>query len=197
MFATPAILSLLFFVYVRPQELVPGLERVPLLYLLVGVALVALALDVRLGYVRLKNNPLLPWTLAHMAWCLLSMAVFARWALITQGIALSVAFILFTVLSQGAQTFRALATVGVGMLSLSLFVALVGFHQGFAELGCVRQDEVHEDLMIPIGAACKTTEGSSATTGTKRGREPGRLLGRFVDGYAPSRAGGQVRGGRF
>jgi O-antigen ligase len=158
MFATPAILSLLFFVYVRPQELVPGLERVPLLYLLVGVALVALALDVRLGYVRLKNNPLLPWTLAHMAWCLLSMAVFARWALITQGIALSVAFILFTVLSQGAQTFRALATVGVGMLSLSLFVALVGFHQGFAELGCVRQDEVHEDLMIPIGAACKTTE---------------------------------------
>jgi hypothetical protein len=135
MFATPAILSLLFFVYVRPQELVPGLERVPLLYLLVGVALVALALDVRLGYVRLKNNPLLPWTLAHMAWCLLSMAVFARWALITQGIALSVAFILFTVLSQGAQTFRALATVGVGMLSLSLFVALVGFHQGFAAWG--------------------------------------------------------------
>ena len=136
----------------------PGLERVPLLYLLVGLALVALALDVRLGYVRLKNNPLLPWALAHMAWCLLSMAVFARHALITQGMALSVAFILFTVLSQGAQTFRALTTVGVGMLALSLFVALVGFHQGFAELGCVRQDEVHEDLMIPIGAACKTTE---------------------------------------
>ena len=76
MFATPAILSLLFFVYIRPQELIPGLERVPLLYLLVALALVALALDVRLGYVRIQNNPLLPWALAHIAWCLLSMAVF-------------------------------------------------------------------------------------------------------------------------
>jgi hypothetical protein len=159
MFATPATLSLLFFVYIRPQELIPGLEHVPLLYLLVALALVALALDVRLGYVRIQNNPLLPWALAHMAWCLLSMAVFARYALITQGVALAVAFILFTVLSQGAQTFRALTTVGVGMLVLSLFVAVVGFHQGvLADLGCVRQDEVHEDLMIPIGAACKTTE---------------------------------------
>jgi hypothetical protein len=158
MFATPAILSLLFFVYIRPQELIPGLERVPLLYLLVALALVALALDVRLGYVRIQNNPLLPWALAHIAWCLLSMAVFARYALIPQGVALSVAFILFTMLSQGAQSFRALTTAGVGMLALSLFVAMVGFHQGFSDLGCVRQDEVHEDLMIPIGVACKTTE---------------------------------------
>jgi hypothetical protein len=158
MFATPAILSLLFFVYIRPQELIPGLEHVPLLYLLVLLALVGLALDVRLGYARLQNNPLMPWAVAHIAWNLLSMAVYARHALVVQGVALSVAFIIFFALSQGAQSFRALNTAGVGMLALSLFVAFVGFHQGFADLGCVRQDEVHEDLMIPIGAPCKTTD---------------------------------------
>jgi hypothetical protein len=158
MFATPAILALLVFIYIRPQEIFLPLQRVPLLYLLVTLALVGLALDVRLGYARIKKNPLLPWAIAHLTWNLVSMLVFARHALATHGVALAVAFIIFFVLSQGVQTFRSLASAGVGMLAVSLFVALVGLHQAYAPLGCVRQDEIYEDRMTPIGAACKTTE---------------------------------------
>jgi hypothetical protein len=158
MFATPAILALLIFIYIRPQEIFLPLGRVPLLYLLVGLALVGLALDVRLGFSRIKKNPILPWAIAHLAWNLVSMLVNARHALGTHGVALAVAFIIFFVISQGVQTFRGLSAAGVGMLAVSLFVVLVGLHQAFAPLGCVRQDDVYEDRMTPIGAACKTTQ---------------------------------------
>ena len=57
MFAIPPLLALLFFVYIRPQEIWPVLQRVPLLYVLVLLALLALALDVRLAWSRVVRNP--------------------------------------------------------------------------------------------------------------------------------------------
>jgi hypothetical protein len=158
MFATPAILLLLCFVYIRPQEFIPGLDRVPLLYLLVTLALVGLALDLRLRYTKLEKSPLLPWVFAHIVWSLLSMAILARHALTAQGIQLAVGFIIFFVLSQGAPTFRALGTAGTGMLLVSLFIASIGLHQGFAPLGCVRPSDSNPEMMEPIGATCVTSD---------------------------------------
>jgi hypothetical protein len=158
MFATPAILALLCFVYIRPQEFVPGLDRVPLLYLLVALALVGLALDVKLRYTKLERNPLLPWVLAHLVWSLLSMAVLARHAIGTMGIQLAVGFIIYFVLSQGAPSFRALATAGTGVLAVSLFIACIGLHQGFAPLGCVRPNERYPEVMESIDAPCKNDD---------------------------------------
>jgi hypothetical protein len=158
MFATPALLALLFFIYVRPQEIFLPLSRVPLLYVLVILALTGLALDVKLGYARLQKNPLLPWLLAFMGWCLVSMLAGPRHAIEQHGISLSVSFIIFFVLSQGVQTFRGMSAVGVGMLTVSLFVTFVGLHQAYAPLGCAHPDSVHEEVMVPIGASCKTSE---------------------------------------
>jgi hypothetical protein len=158
MFATPAILALLCFVYIRPQEFVPGLDRVPLLYLLVGLALVGLALDVKLRYTKLERNPLLPWVLAHLVWSLLTMAVLARHAIGSMGIQLAVGFIIYFVLSQGAPTFRALATAGTGVLAVSLFIASIGLHQGLAPLGCVKPSDRNPEMLEPIDAPCATAE---------------------------------------
>jgi O-Antigen ligase len=158
MFAIPAILALLCFAYVRPQEFVPNLDRVPLLYILVALALTGLWLDVRLRYTKLTKNPLLPWVLAHIVWSLLSMAVMARHSFTGIGTQLVVAFIIFFVLSQGAATFRGLATAGAGIFVISLFIALVGFHQGFAPLECVRPDDRNPDNLVSIGTPCTTTD---------------------------------------
>jgi hypothetical protein len=158
MFATPAILALLCFVYIRPQEFVPGLDRVPLLYLLVALALVGLGLDVRLRYTKLERNPLLPWVLAHLVWSLLSMAILARHAITTMGIQLAVGFIIYFVLSQGAPSFRALATAGSGVLAVSVFVTCIGLHQGFAPLGCVRPSDRYPEVMESMGSSCTNSE---------------------------------------
>ncbi len=158
MFATPAILALLFFVYIRPQEIFLPLSRVPLLYILVLLALVGVALDFRLGYARARRNPLLPWIAAHLAWNIVSMAVQARHALQPEGIVLTVSLLIFLVLSQGVQSFRGLASVGLGMLVVSLFIVFIGLHQAFAPLGCVHPHEEISEAMVPIGAACETSE---------------------------------------
>ena len=158
MFATPAILALLFFVYIRPQEIVPALNRVPLLYLLVGLSLTGLALDLRLAHSRLRSNPLLPWAVAHLFWNLVSMAVAARHAIPTYGISLAVAFIIFLVLSQGVQTFRALSATGVGLFAITMIIGLVGLHQSFAPMECVRPADDNPEVLTPIGGACVTHE---------------------------------------
>ncbi len=158
MFATPAILALLCFVYIRPQEFVPGLARIPLLYILVSLALIGLALDLRLKYTRLGKNPLLPWVLGHIFWSLLSMAIMARHDLTGLGIQLTVAFIIYFSLSQGAPSFRAIATAGTGMLGISLFIAFIGLHQGLSPTECVKPSDANPEMLESIGAECDTTE---------------------------------------
>jgi hypothetical protein len=158
MFATPGILALLFFVYIRPQEIFRPLGQIPLLYILVTVALVGVALDFRLGYSRPRRNPMLPWIAAHLAWNVVTMAVQARHALQPEGITLTVSLVIFLVLSQGVQSFRSLATVGLGMLGVSLFIVFIGLHQAFAPLGCVHPHEELSEAMVPLGVACQTSE---------------------------------------
>ncbi len=167
MFATPGILALLFFVYIRPQEIVPSLAKVPLLYILVGLALVGVALDMRLAYSRPRRSPLLPWIAAHLIWNVVSMLVAARHALANEGITIMVSLVIFVVLSQGAQTFRALTTVGAGVLGVSLAIASVGLHQAFAPLECVHPHEELSEVMVPIGGNC----GSSEQCRTEHDRE--------------------------
>src|SRR5436190_1821495 len=158
MFAIPPLLALLFFVYIRPQEIWPVLQRVPLLYVLVLLALLALALDVRLAWSRVVRNPLLPFAAAHLAWNVLSMVVEARWALATQGVSLVMAFVIYVALSQGLQTFRALGLAGATLLALCLFITLVGVHQAYAPLECARPSEEKVDMLVPLGTSCVSTE---------------------------------------
>jgi hypothetical protein len=158
MFAIPPVISLLVFIYMRPQEIWPVLQRVPILYVLVLLTLVAVVLDLRLSWTRLGRNPLLPWAAAHLAWNLVSMVVVARWALPTHGVSLVVAFIIFLALSQGIQTFRALGTAGAVLLAMSLFITVVGVHQAYAPLECVRPSEETRDVLVPLGTSCVTTD---------------------------------------
>lgn len=159
MFATPAILALLCFVYIRPQEFVPGFDRIPLLYLLIALALLGLALDLRLRFTKLERNPLLPWVLAHVVWSLLSMVVLARHAVTVMGVQLAVGFIIYLVLSQGASSFRGLATAGAGVLVVSLFIASIGLHQGFAPKACVKPTDRNPEMLEPLTPEpCETSD---------------------------------------
>jgi O-antigen ligase len=160
MFALPGILALIFFVYVRPQEVVTDLQRLPLLYLFFGLALFGLAVDLRLRVNRFSGTPQLPWAIILFLWALISLAIHAPENLFKNGLEFAVAVTLFVVIAHSVHTFRALQLVTGAVLALVLLLGVVGAHQGVAPWGCVRIAPETGDITagIPDGRSCRPLE---------------------------------------
>lgn len=155
MLAIPALVTLLALVYVRPQEILPSLQGVPALHALVLLVVTGFALDVRLGFARLRASPLLGAAVLYFTWSTVSMLAVARHALAREGLLASVSFVLFLAISQAVQTFRGLRVIGATLLALSLLLAAVGAHQAFAPTGCVREDDYDPRILVPDGRSCE------------------------------------------
>lgn len=159
MFAIPGLGLLLLFIYIRPQEIIPAFQGVPFLYAFVALTLVGLALDVRLGIVKLQPTPLVTIGALFALWSIITVSITAPAAAMKEGILSLVSFFLFFAVSQGVQSFRALKGLGTFILMLSLVLAFVGVHQAFAPQGCVKQEDgVMSTIWIPDGRACETRQ---------------------------------------
>lgn len=141
MFAIPGITTLLFLTYVRPQEFVGGLSRLPLLYIAFGLAAWGIVIDWRRNYTRMAPTPQLIWVVAFYVWCIVTAVLSAPRAAPENAIALGTSVVLYVLIAQGVQSFRGLNTIAVTLVGLTLFVAAVGVHQGFADKGCIQLDE--------------------------------------------------------
>jgi O-Antigen ligase len=161
MFAIPGILLLLVFIYVRPLEFVPALRAVPLLYLFFALAIFGFAIDWRLRRTQPRATPQLPWVVAFVAWCLITLAVRAPGKIPRAAIEIGVPIVLYLVIAHGVQTFRMLEVVVGTLLALTLFLATVGVHQGFAPFGCHVVDASNPgDLSVGVydGRPCVESE---------------------------------------
>ncbi len=163
MFAIPGLIALCAFIYLRPQEFVPALQGIPFLYLFVLLVALGFALDLKLGLTRLVPSPLLPWGVAAFAWSMLTMALMAPGALTSEGLLSFIALFLFATIAQSVQTLRALRTLAMSLLLLSLGLAAIGVHQNFAPTGCVKQDDVQPEVWLADGRSCETREDCTAT----------------------------------
>jgi hypothetical protein len=141
MFAIPGILLLVAFIYARPQEFIEPLQSIPLLYIFFGLALLGIAIDLRLRNLKLLMTPQLVFALAFFTWCMLSVVFRVPRSIHVYALDLAIPISLYLVIGHGVQSFRALHTTGGVVLAMTLFVAAVGVHQGFAEKGCVLVDE--------------------------------------------------------
>jgi hypothetical protein len=141
MFAIPGIIALVVFIYARPQEFFERLQAVPLLYLFFGLALYGALVDVRVGNLRLRATPQLPWVLAFFAYASCTVLIQAPAGAFSHILSLAVGVALYALIAHGVQIFRALHVVAAGVLAMVLVVCGVGAHQGFAPLGCVIVDE--------------------------------------------------------
>lgn len=175
MFAIPGILGLLTFIYVRPQEIVDALAKIPFLYLFLALAALGYAVDLRLRITRPVATPQLPWVALFLLWQIVNLVVVTPPELfMLQFINTGVTFVLFFVLAQGIQTFKVLQLVGAVVIGFSLFVAAVGVHQGYAPTGCVVLDPAERDSTDPDGRPCETAEqcyGQGAEPGAEYGCE--------------------------
>jgi hypothetical protein len=141
MFAIPGIVALVVFIYARPQEFFEHLQVVPLLYVFFGLALWGALVDVRVGNLRLRATPQLPWVVAFLLYASLTALVRAPTDAFGHITALSIGVALYALIAHGVQTFRGLHLVAGAVLAMVLFVSSVGTHQGFAPKGCVVVDE--------------------------------------------------------
>ena len=154
MFAIPGILFLIAVVYLRPQEIYPPLQAVPLLYLGLALALFGIAVDWRLRRGRPLATPPLGWAILFVGWALFTLLVRSRSDLASGAIQLGTSFALFLVIAHGVQSLRALRAVAGFLLGITLLLSLIGVHQGFAPLGCHRQGAGEE--LVYDGRPCQT-----------------------------------------
>lgn len=158
MFALFGTLFLVAFIYVKPQEFISVLERYPMLYIFLGLAVLGLAIDVRIRQIKVERGPHLPYVIAFYVWCLFTGVVKTGGAgLVGSVVQLSIAVVLYFILSNGIQTFKALELVFGTVATVSLFVAVVAFHQGFAPLGCAVVEGSLENLRSD-GRPCQVAE---------------------------------------
>lgn len=139
MFTLPGLILLVLVDTLKPQEFIPLLAGVPLLYLLTALTLVGFAVDLRLGHVRLTPAPQLALASLLLGWCLLTMVPRGGAVIGAQALALVVPFSLFLLIAHGAQSLRALEALAATALALGLFLAAVGVHQALAPTGCYGQ----------------------------------------------------------
>jgi len=163
MYAIPGLLALLTFIYVRPQEILPALQSVPFLYIFVLLAGLGWALDLRLGFTRLRSSGLLWWGVAYFVWSALTFAVAKARGGVTipkELMMIAVSGFLFMGFSQAIQTVAGVRMVAITMLVLSLALGAVGLHQAFAPTGCVKQDDADPAIWRADGRSCAVIQTS-------------------------------------
>src|SRR3989304_4915192 len=161
MFTIPGILALLTFIYVRPQEIYPPLQKLPLLYLFLALALFGLAVDLKLRLSKPRAAPQLTWVILFVLWCLGTVVARAPAKIVPSIIDVCVPVTMFLVIAHGVQPFRAFQVLTLSTLAMVLFLALVGVHQGLSHRECI--------LLDPA------TASTAAATGEPHGR-PCRVL---------------------
>jgi hypothetical protein len=141
MLAVPGIVLLVVFIYAHPQEVFSRLRVIPLLYVFFGLALLGIALDLRLRNTQIRSTPLLPWIAVFFAWSAFTAVIHAPSAALVPISGLAICVALYLLIAHGVQTFHALHLVAGAVLSMVILVCFVGVHQGLSPTECVVVDQ--------------------------------------------------------
>jgi hypothetical protein len=157
-FAVPGIAALMIFILARPQEFLPALQRVPLLYLFAAMAFGGLVIDLRLRRLEPIAAPTLPWIGGLILWATLCNAVVNPAGLVPRAIEMTILFIIYATLAHGVQRLRVFQVVAGTLMVTCLFIAAVCLHQGLSGQECVGGEEAESGEGAPDGRECESTE---------------------------------------
>jgi O-Antigen ligase len=136
-FAIPGICGLLVVLLTRPQEFILALQRIPLLYLLCGLALLGLVLDWRLRRLTPRASPAFNWAMMFWLWVLLCDAYTPSGSFVARVIEIAILLVFFSVLSLSVQRFRTFQTLAGTLLATTAFLSFVCVHQSFQPKECL------------------------------------------------------------
>lgn len=157
MFTLPGLSALLIFVYLRPQEFILVLQKLPLLYIFFAAAAGGLLIDLKLRL--LKPVPARTLLLASLffGWVVLVIGVKVPAASkVSAIIDFTIVFVTYVIIAQGVQSFRALRVIAGALLFCFLFLTYVGIQQAHGPLGCLQIENYMARLGVPDGRSCET-----------------------------------------
>lgn len=146
---------LVIFLLARPQEFIPLLTRVPLLYLLCGAALSGYVLDLKLRRLQPVAPPPLAWAMGFLGWALLCTAIVSPATLVARTIDTAILAVVFIVLAQSVQRLRTLQLVAAALIVTATFLSFVCFHQGISDNQCVALDPGDPEQGTPDDRPCE------------------------------------------
>lgn len=172
MFSFVGIVGLVFFIFVRPQELYPQLAIIPWIYVFFGLAVFGLVVDLRLRLIKPEPAPPLLWAVLFVVWCGFTAVLKAQDAM-AELLVIVILFAWYFLISHGVQGFPMMRALGAVLLVLSLYLSLIGVHQHHAPNQCiatVAQDSgLPSEFGTPDGRPC-----GKPTDCYGKGAEPGK-----------------------
>jgi len=103
----------------------------------------------------------LPWAVAFLIWCLVTVAAVVPEQLIGKVIELGILFALYGTIAHGVQRFRTFQVLAAVLATACVFIALVCFHQGLAPKQCVGGTSRTAETGTPDGRLCDKNETCS------------------------------------
>jgi hypothetical protein len=139
MFSLPGLVALLVAQYTKVHELSPLIRTAPTMHLVYAAACLGLLLDLRLGLVRFEISPLMRVALPLALWSVLTVPLTGGMLGFQVNLTLTY-FLVFFVIAQAVQSFRALRVVALSILSISLFLGGIAILQARSPFQCVLVD---------------------------------------------------------
>lgn len=167
--ALPFVLLLTAFIYLKPQEVVPVLATLPLLYLFFGLALGCVALEMSLRWLPTRLPLQAPYVLAFLAWAFVDILIKDPSSLPRFVTTIGVGVGIYFTVSLGASTVSGVRTYGNLLLFLALVLGAVGAHQSVQPFVCFKLDEeagATIDTPIFDGRPCDTWRDCMEGTGS-------------------------------
>jgi hypothetical protein len=160
MYAIPGILGLIVFTYIRPQEFVPAIEKIPWINLWLMMLIGGFVMDLNSGRIRKEKTPILWWAIFFYFWCFFTMALKApgeiagRATYLTTGIGLSL------IIQHTLQNLKEFKKVMLVLFVTSMFCVTCAFHQGLQDFQCLIVEMNPEDpgmppITTPDGRGCE------------------------------------------
>lgn len=135
MFVIPAILLFFTALYIRPHEIVGS--QFPLLYVGLAMAVVGLAIDLRIRALKPFFPPPVGQALWFLGWVVTATSIVNRAGILDRLILLVLLLLFLTTVAIGIQTFRMLHVATITLIMFGLFIAAVLIIQRYSRTGCI------------------------------------------------------------
>lgn len=156
MFALPGVLGLIFLTYVRPQSFVDELHGLPLLHICYALAIGGFAVDLRSRLTSPRTSQMLWLGGLYLFFGLVTLGINAPDRIGEFLPLVFIDFAMFFMVAQTLQSLRAVRTAMQALVAISVFLSVVGIHQGTAPKGCIASKTGWAG--IPDGRLCETHE---------------------------------------
>ena len=146
-------------VIIKPQEFLPALAGLPLVYVAFAAVVLAVVIDVVRGRLRPALAPQTPFVIAFFAWGLIVTAVKHPDGLGEQALALAILLGLYLAVAIGCGSRRGLAVFACTYVACAALATTVAIAQGFAPWGCflgASDDWEGKGELVYDGRACET-----------------------------------------